>query len=111
MIHIRPLQSSDSVEQITEMLHRAYAELAAMGFRFLATHQSAETTRSRLNGDMSFVAVLDNVIVGTISIYSTPYEDVCLHYRKPGVARFGQFGIEPHLQHCGLGTRMMDVVV
>jgi len=44
MIVIRSLQDSDDVDEITEMLHRAYAGLAAMGLRYLATHQSADVT-------------------------------------------------------------------
>lgn len=110
MVRIRSLRPSDDLELITAMLHRAYAGLADMGFRFLATHQSVEVTRSRMNGNLSYVAVLDGTIVGAISLYNKPYEDVCVHYRNPRVVRFGQFGIEPSLQRSGLGTRMMDHV-
>ncbi len=110
MIEIRRYRASDDVDVITAMLHRAYAGLAAMGFRFHATYQSADVTRERMNGDLSFVAVDDNEIVGTVTLYDQPYEDACPHYKDPTVARFGQFGIEPRLQHAGLGTRMMDLI-
>lgn len=110
MIEIRRYRASDDVDAITAMLHRAYANLAAMGFRFLATHQSADVTRERLNGDLSFVAVVGDEIVGTVTLYDQPYEDACQYYRDPTVARFGQFGIEPHLQQSGLGSQMMDLL-
>jgi GNAT superfamily N-acetyltransferase len=110
MIEIRRYRASDDVDAITTMLHRAYAGLATMGFRFYATFQSTDVTRERLNGDLSFVAVMDDEIVGTVTLYDQPYEGACLHYKDPTVARFGQFGIEPHLQHAGLGSRMMDLI-
>lgn len=110
MIEIRQYRASDDVDAITAMLHRAYAGLAGMGFKYLATYQSADITRDRLNGELSFVAVVGDVIVGTVTLYDQPYEDACLYYRDPNVARFGQFGIEPHLQQSGLGSRMMDLV-
>ncbi|MBS1561472.1 MAG: GNAT family N-acetyltransferase [Bacteroidetes bacterium] len=110
MIEIRPYRATDDIDAITEMLHRAYAGLADMGFRFHATFQDADVTRERLNGDLSFMAVEGDTIVGTITLYDQPYDDSCPHYRDRTVARFGQFGIEPHLQHAGLGTRMMDLI-
>lgn len=50
------------------MLRRAYAEPAAMGFNYLATHQNDEVTRQRLAKDSAWVAEDEGVIVGTISV-------------------------------------------
>jgi hypothetical protein len=38
-VAIREIDDGDSFEELTELLHRAYAPLAAAGFRYLATHQ------------------------------------------------------------------------
>jgi len=47
-ISIRPWLETDSAVELTELLHRAYARLAAMNLRFWATHQSAEVTEQRI---------------------------------------------------------------
>ncbi|MCH9031354.1 MAG: GNAT family N-acetyltransferase [candidate division Zixibacteria bacterium] len=39
---IRVFGDSDSLEELTEFLHRSYKSLADMGLRYLATHQSAQ---------------------------------------------------------------------
>ena len=46
-IEVRPLSPVDSIPELTRLLHRAYARLAAMGLRYMATHQSDEVTRER----------------------------------------------------------------
>ncbi|MGV3532147.1 MAG: hypothetical protein ACO1QR_07230 [Chthoniobacteraceae bacterium] len=45
MIQIRELRSEDSVEAITDLLHAAYAPLAAMNFRYTASHASITLER------------------------------------------------------------------
>ena len=65
---IRELLPEDSIPAITELLHEAYAPLAAKGFRYLATHQDDATTARRLQGGMSFVSEVDGRIVGTITL-------------------------------------------
>lgn len=109
-ITIRPYDEADNIEELTELLHRAYAGLAAMGFRYWATFQGPDITRDRLNGRLSFMAELDGVIIGTITLYDRPSDDKCLTYRRPDVAKFGQFGVEPQYQSSGIGGRMMDLV-
>ena len=56
---IRELAPLDDVELLTEMLHRAYAPLAALGLRYSATHQSPEVTRRRLDKGYSLVAEVE----------------------------------------------------
>src|SRR5262245_12079337 len=96
---IRPIRSEDSLESLTELLHRAYAGLAKMGLRYLATHQSVDETRRRISGGTCYIAELNNQIVGTITWRrgregNKPPEV----YSRTDVAIFGQFGVEPHFQ-------------
>ena len=59
------------VAQITKLLCAAYAELAAMGFRYVATHQGDAVTKTRLQRGESFIAGGGDVggrIVGTINL-------------------------------------------
>ena len=48
-IELRKLAVSDSLLDLTHLLHRAYARLAAMGLRYMATHQSEQVTRERID--------------------------------------------------------------
>ncbi|TPW03380.1 MAG: hypothetical protein FD129_3057, partial [bacterium] len=37
---LRPFGANDSISELTGLLHRAYARLAAMGLKFVATWQT-----------------------------------------------------------------------
>lgn len=64
---IRLLHEDDSLEALTEMLHRADKVLADMGLHFLATWQNVETTRQRIAEGTCFVAMMQDTIIGTIT--------------------------------------------
>ena len=104
---IRELRPDDSVAVITALLHAAYAPLAAMGFKYLATHQDEATTRRRLQSGISLVAVLDGDIVGTMTLIAPQAESRCAWYLQPGVWSFGQFAVRPDQQRHGLGEKLM----
>jgi len=109
-VTIRTLQPTDDIEYLTELLHRAYAVLAAMGFRYHATHQDSSVTRERLNGNLSFIAECNGLLVGTVTLYNKSHDDHCHWYTQHGVWHFGQFGIEPNVQRSGLGNAMMTYI-
>ena len=99
-----------SVEEITNLLHRSYAKLLDMGLHFWATHQNSEVTHRRLNSGFGYVMRLDERIVGTITYYDDFLNNNCQWYTNSFVSRFGQFAVEPDLQKCGLGTKLIDHV-
>ena len=114
MVNLRPLVERDSFEEITELLHRAYAPLAALGMAYVATHQNADVTRDRCSRGETWVGERDGRIVATITlehrardVHPTSGGDL---YRQPGIAKFQQFAVEPTLKGTGLGGRMMDLV-
>ena len=109
-IVIRPLLANDSLDEMTELLHRAYARLAAMNLRFMATHQGVDVTRSRVEQAECFVALNQGVLCGTILLRSVERTKGSPWYDRADVASFGQFGVEPDLQAKGLGRRLVDVV-
>lgn len=102
LICIRGLRPDDSIAAITELLHTAHAPLAAMGFKYLATHQDVATTRRRLLSGNSIVAKLDGTIVGTVTLRAPKTESRCAWYLQPGVWSFGQFAVRPDLHRNGL---------
>jgi ribosomal protein S18 acetylase RimI-like enzyme len=107
---IRELRPDHSLAAITELLHAAYAPLAAMGFKYLATHQDEATTRRRLQSGISIVAELGGSIVGTVTLRAPKAESRCAWYLQPGVWSFGQFSVRPDLQRHGLGKKLMHTI-
>jgi GNAT superfamily N-acetyltransferase len=109
-VAIRAFRADDAIPPITALLHAAYAPLARMGFRYLATHQDDATTLRRLQRGFAFVAELDGVIVGTITLRPPPAQSDCAWYLRPGVFSFGQFAVSPDLQRRGIGLRMLQFI-
>lgn len=107
---IRALQPTDSIAAITELLHRAYTPLGAMGLNYTAVDQSAIETARRISRGTCAVAVLDERVVGTITAVGGKTDGGCPWYREPQVARAHQFAVEPELQHRGIGGALMQWV-
>lgn len=107
---IRPFASSDSIEELTALLHRAYKQLADIGLRFLATHQDANTTRNRVEAGDCFVAEINGRIIATITFYmpgksyGSPWLD------RPDVGHIGQLAVEPEYQGHGIASRLMHFI-
>lgn len=106
-IIIRQLLASDSLIELTDLLHRAYARLADMGLRYRATHQSVEVTRERVEQGTCFLAVAGSVLVGTVVFKDMAQTGGCAWYDQPDVASLTQFAVEPGLQGEGLGRRLI----
>lgn len=104
-IQVRLLRESDSFEALTALLHRAYASLAAMGFRYRATYQDAATTQERAGRGECYLAFQDDRLVGTILLVPplarAPH---CSWYDRDDVSIVSQFAVEPDLQGRGLGA-------
>lgn len=104
---IRPIDASDSFEALTELLHRAYAQLGAMGLGYQAVTQSVEKTRARAAEGCCYVVLQDGTLVGTATLMGPEFRGYCDHYSRPDVAYFGQLAVEPTLQRRGLGSRVV----
>lgn len=109
-VEIRPWTPNDSVQEITEMLHRAYGDLAARNLHFNASHQPPAQTLERLASGTSFVAVLDGKIVGCISLYESRPISYHRYYQRERLVYFGQFGVEPGLRGKGIGGALYKTV-
>jgi predicted N-acetyltransferase YhbS len=109
-IEVRPLSPADSIRELTRLLHRAYARLAAMGLRYMATHQSDEVTRERTGQGECFVALADGALVGTIMFKPADRTSGSPWLDRPEVASLGQFAVAPAMQALGLGAHLMDLV-
>ena len=108
-IRIRRLDERDSLETLTALLHRAYAELAALGFRYKAVNQGVDVTRARISNGECYVAVSGLEIVATALLLPPSWRPAhCEFYARPEVAVLSQFAVEPRLQRHGLGSRLIS---
>jgi len=109
-IIIRPLSRSDSLDELTSLLHRSYKKLADKGWCYLATHQKVKTTKKRVRKSRCYVAIFEGKIIGTICYRSPKVKAEHDYYKQPFVASFGQFAVDPEFQKIGLGSRLIDLV-
>jgi GNAT superfamily N-acetyltransferase len=117
-IIVRRLRPGDSINELTGLLHRAYAKQVRMGLHALASHQSPEVTRKRVSKGECFVAVQSDgereQIVGTIMFQEPSWggapESGPRWFRRPDVANFSQFAVDPALQGRGIGMMLLETV-
>lgn len=107
---IRPLAESDSLVELTDLLHRAYKRLLDMGLKYMATWQTEDDTRNRITNGTCLVGVVDGRIVGTVTYHrSDPWGGI-KWFDRPHVASVGQFAVAPELQCNGIGSALMTKV-
>lgn len=107
-VAIRRLRDSDSISELTSLLHRSYSELAKMGLRYLATHQDDDVTQSRVSSGKCFIAELNGSIVGTITYHPPSQIGHTLWLDREDVAHFGQLAVDPRHQKGGIGLLLID---
>ncbi|MDQ6766751.1 MAG: GNAT family N-acetyltransferase [Candidatus Eremiobacteraeota bacterium] len=108
LVTIRALLPSDSLAEITALLHRSYRPLAAAGLNYSATSQDVETTRGRMKNGICIVGTVDERIIATLTLYR-PGHDACAWYARPDVAVFGQFAVDPEFQRKGIGSHLIHL--
>src|SRR5438128_2303785 len=106
----RYVSDADDIEDITELLHNAYAPHAAAGMRFTASYQGPETTRYRMSLGETIVALEDSRIIGVITLRRAEETHGSPFYDRPDVALFGQFAVRPSHQKRGIGLTLMSLV-
>lgn len=117
-ITTRRLAPSDSIVEMTKLLHRAYAKQVAMGLQPLAGRQTAEVTEQRVFSGECYVAVdhaaavqsrTGQKLVGTILFHEVEDSQGPPWFEKPEVASFSQLAVDPDYQGCGIGRLLLDV--
>jgi len=122
LVTLRRLRPTDNIEQLTDLLHRAYFKQVAMGLHALASHQSPEVTRRRVSRGECFVASTPDPdatparerILGTIMFQEPSWGSAPTSgprwFQRPDVCNFSQFAVDPTLQGKGLGILLLDLV-
>lgn len=106
---IRRLNDTDSISELTSLLHSAYKPLLEQGMRYLASHQDENKTRERCFKGETYLAI-DREIVGTITLSTSSNTRGSPWYDRPDVASFGQFAVKPEYQKLGIGSKLLGVV-
>lgn len=97
------------MSELTRLLHRSYGKLAAMGLRYMATHQSDSVTRDRAASGECWAAFAGGAIVGTVLFKAANRTSGSPWLDRLEVASLGQFAVIPEWQGTGLGARLMDL--
>jgi GNAT superfamily N-acetyltransferase len=105
---IRELRSEDSLEELTELLHRSYKALADIGLRYVATYQDVTTTRERIAKGVAFVAEIRGTLLGTIVFTRSEHTSIPKSNPIPNAGKLNQLAVEPSWQGLGIGRRLFD---
>lgn len=101
---VRPFTVGDA-EELTSLLHRAYAELGAVGLNFTAVDQSVDTTRRRARGGSCLVAQRDGRIIATLTMSLPPSRGLQRLTAQAGVparAWLNQVAVSPEARGLGI---------
>jgi GNAT superfamily N-acetyltransferase len=119
IISVRRLAPSDSISELTALLHRAYAKQVAMGLKPLAGRQDDATTQKRVFNGECYVSVhhvtnadasVRQKLVGAILFHEEEESQGPPWFRQPNVASFSQFAVDPDYQGMGIGQMLLGLV-
>lgn len=110
-LRCREIRPSDDLAELTDLLHAAYAPLAAKGLRFWATHQTVVDTASRLAEGHGFVGTINDRVIATITVRPPQPQSAVELLREEDTWSFGQFAVHPTHQGHGHGKRLHDFVL
>lgn len=108
---IRPWLASDSLEELTELVHAAYAPHLGAGLRFVGTHQTVAMTAERLATGHAFVATCAGRLVGTVLARPPKPDSSAPLYRDTRTWSISQLAVSPQYKGRGLGRALHDAAV
>ena len=105
-LNVRALRADDDLQALTELIHAAYAPHAARGLRFWGTHQSVDDTAKRFASGEGYVAEIDGLVVGTVTLRRPQPDSPVEAYRDPLTWSLAQFAVAPSHKGLGVGRAM-----
>lgn len=107
---VRQLAPDEDMVALTELIHRAYAPLAERGLKYWATHQTVQDTIERCAMGETWLAELDERVVGTITMKRPGDTRGSDFYRRTDICVFNQLAVEPALQGQGIARVLIERV-
>lgn len=101
-------ESSDFIDQLTLLLHRAYAELGEQGLMYTGVDQTTQETRRRIEYADCFVATRGGILVGTITVRGPYFGSPCPYLELPHVATAYQLAVDPQAQGRWLSAALFN---
>jgi GNAT superfamily N-acetyltransferase len=96
------------VEELTQLLNRAYSGLGALGFNYTGVDQSVTATRERIRGNECYLGLIAGRMSATLLLGRPgPDQLACEWYAQSGVWIIGRFAVDPALQRQGIGGQML----
>ncbi len=107
-VEIRRLCQNDSVIELTELLHRAFAKGTDQPFAYPAAIQDAHSTLEQIQDSTCWVATVGSEIAG-LAILNKPHS---MSKKSSNDRRFGahlrQLAVNPLFQGKGLGSQLLQ---
>ena len=108
-IIFRYFSRSDSLEELTILINRAYATHKEKGLNYLAATQDSGITKKRIRKSYCIIAIHDGKIVGTLTIKPPWRTKGSPWYNRRKVCKFNQFAVDPDLQSKGIGEHFNQI--
>lgn len=108
-IQIRRLAPTDSLDDITALLHRAFEPLGRIGLACRCVDQPVAVTQQRLAAGDACIALAGDRIVGTITVCHGSAQAEAKHYRRADVASVHQLAVDPAFQGQSIGKALLQV--
>lgn len=106
-IVFRPLAADDNLNDLTLMLHRAFARLGDLGLNCRCVNQPVAVTRERVAKGECHVAAYQGRLIGTITLCEPDVHSPARWYQRDDVASFHQLAVDPQFQGVGLGDALL----
>jgi GNAT superfamily N-acetyltransferase len=111
-IKIIPKPDYITWEEITDLLHLAFAEKKEKGMNYLATYQDAETTKRRVGNGVCWVALLNEKVIGTETIEIFYPDRKNRRWHNEGTYAYcSQAAVHPYFKRIGLGSRIQKEII
>jgi GNAT superfamily N-acetyltransferase len=97
-----------SWDEITSVLHDAHKSTVADGMNYVASYQGANVTKRRAEGGICYVALIDDKVVGTLTVKKhAPNNKVW--YRRDIYATFEMIGVSSRYKRRGILSALSQV--
>jgi ribosomal protein S18 acetylase RimI-like enzyme len=102
----RQFTPQDSIDELTDLLHQAYAPHAEAGRRFFASYQTSADTARRIARGECWVVFDREVLAGTVTV-AAPYPFPPGYPAPEPAATYFQLAVRPSYQRSGLGGKLV----